>query len=33
MILVAFTIVVVGVCVLGARFGSDSHDSNIGRRI
>ena len=33
MILIAFTIVVVGLCVLGALYGSDSHDTNIGRRI
>ena len=33
MILVAFTIAIVAVCVLGALFGADSHDRNAGRRI
>ena len=33
MILIAFMLVVVGLCVLGALFGADSHDTNIGRRI
>jgi hypothetical protein len=33
MILIAFTLVIVAVCIAGALYGSDSHDSNVGRRI
>jgi len=33
MILIAFTIAVVGLCVLGALYGADSHDTRAGRRI
>lgn len=33
MILALFILAVVGICVLGAVYGTDSHDTNAGRRI